>query len=64
MYPVWTYSYLCVLVLVFLATDLLRYKAVIVVEGFAYVATWVTMLWGRGVGQMQVGHSRNLSKVE
>ena len=53
MYPIWTYSYLCLLVVVFLITDLARYKVVIVVEGFAYVATWSLLLWGSGVAWMQ-----------
>jgi len=53
-YPIWTYSYLAVLVLVFLFTDLLRYKAVIVFEGFAYIATWALLLWGKGLLAMQV----------
>ncbi len=39
-YPVWTYSYLAILVPVFLTTDLLRYRPVIVLEGFAYIGTW------------------------
>ena len=38
---VWTYAYLAILVLVFLLTDLAKYKPVIVLEGFAYIATWV-----------------------
>ena len=53
-YPVWTYSYLGILVAVFLLTDWLRYKPVIVVEGFAYVGTWILLLYGKGVWQMQV----------
>ena len=53
-YPVWTYSYLAVLVVVFLLTDFLRYKAVIVFEGFAYVATWCLLIFGEGVPLMQV----------
>ena len=53
-YPVWTYSYLVLLVFVFLLTDLLRYKAVIVVEGLAYIATWCLLLWAKGVAMMQV----------
>lgn len=53
-YPVWTYSYLAVLILVFLLTDLLRYKPVIVVEGFAYIGTWLLLLYGKGVPTMQV----------
>ena len=54
-YPIWTYSYLVLLVFVFLLTDLLRYKVVIVVEGLAYIATWCLLLWTKGVGMMQVG---------
>jgi thiamine transporter 2/3 len=53
-YPVWTYSYLVLLFFVFLVTDALRYKPVIVVEGIAYVATWSLLLWARGVFAMQV----------
>jgi thiamine transporter 2/3 len=53
-YPVWTYSYLAVLIVVFLLTDFLKYKPVIIVEGFAYIATWGLLLWGSGVPLMQV----------
>jgi len=52
-YPIWTYSYLAVLILVFLFTDLLKYKSVIVFEGLAYVITWVLLLWGKGLLAMQ-----------
>jgi len=52
-YPIWTYSYLAVLVIVFLFTDLVRYKPVIVFEGFAYILTWVLLLWGHGLATMQ-----------
>jgi len=52
-YPIWTYSYLAVLVVVFLFTDLVRYKPVIVFEGFAYILTWVLLLWGHGLPTMQ-----------
>ncbi|MPC43054.1 Thiamine transporter 2 [Portunus trituberculatus] len=53
-YPVWTYSYLSLLVVVFLLTDLLRYKLVIVAEGIGYVVTWSLLLWARGVPAMQL----------
>jgi hypothetical protein len=43
-----------VLVLVFLLTDFLRYKPVIIVEGLAYIATWCLLLYGSGVPLMQV----------
>ena len=35
---------------------LIRYKSVIVFEGLAYIATWVLLLWGRGLAAMQVRH--------
>ncbi|XP_076028355.1 thiamine transporter 1-like [Oratosquilla oratoria] len=52
-YPVWTYSYLSLLIVVFLVTDLLRYKPVIIFEGFGYIITWSLLLWARGVAAMQ-----------
>ena len=53
-YPVWTYSYLAVLILVFLLTDLVKYKPMIIFEGFAFVTTWILLVFGSGVPQMQV----------
>ena len=53
-YPVWTYSYLSVLIIVFLFTDLAKYKPVIILEGFAYILTWVLLTWGRGLFAMQM----------
>lgn len=72
-YPVWTYSYLFVLIFVFLLTgkqenpiiifavnpktfavDYVKYKPMIVFEGLAYIATWLLLVFGRGVQQMQV----------
>ena len=52
-YPVWTYSYLVVLFMVFLVTDLLRYKPVIISEGLAYLMTRILLIWARGVLAMQ-----------
>ncbi|CAB4057022.1 SLC19A2_3 [Lepeophtheirus salmonis] len=53
-YPVWTYSYLSVLVLVFLLTDFFRYRIVIIIGGLAYVGTWILPLYAKGVVWMQV----------
>lgn len=53
-YPVWTYAELFLLAVVFLITDLLRYKPIIVFEGMGYVATWSLLLWARGVHWMQL----------
>lgn len=52
-YPVWTYSYLVTLFVVFLVTDLLRYKPVIMSEGLAYLATRILLIWASGVLAMQ-----------
>ncbi|ELU00256.1 hypothetical protein CAPTEDRAFT_184223 [Capitella teleta] len=53
-YPVWTYSYLAFLVPVFLLTDLLKYKPVIILEGLAYICTWSLLLWAKGLLAMQM----------
>lgn len=53
-YPVWTYAYLSLLIVVLLLTDLLRYKPMIIFEGMGYVATWSLLLWARGVHWMQL----------
>ncbi|XP_063779862.1 thiamine transporter 2 isoform X2 [Pseudophryne corroboree] len=52
-FPVWTYSYLAILFPVFLLTDYLRYKPVIILQGLSYVIAWVLLLFGRGVPAMQ-----------
>lgn len=54
MYSVGTYAYLAVLVAIFLVTDLLRYKPVIVFMGVAGVACWVTLTWGLTMPLMQL----------
>ncbi|CAD5119136.1 DgyrCDS7776 [Dimorphilus gyrociliatus] len=53
-YVVWTYSYLVLLIPVFLLTDTLQYKPVIVFEGLCYILTWCIILWGNGVRAMQL----------
>ncbi|XP_051965854.1 thiamine transporter 1 [Xyrauchen texanus] len=53
-FPVWTYSYLVVLVPVFLLTDWLRYKPVMVFQCSALFATTAMLLWLHGVLEMQV----------
>ena len=52
-YPIWTYSYLVVLFIVFLITDALRYKPLIITEGLAYLATRILLIWANGVLAMQ-----------
>ncbi|KAM9469156.1 thiamine transporter 1 [Clarias gariepinus] len=52
-FPVWTYSYLAMLLPVFLLTDWLRYKPVIMVQCLALFSTNVMLLWLESVGGMQ-----------
>ncbi|XP_051719573.1 thiamine transporter 2 [Ctenopharyngodon idella] len=52
-FPVWTYSYLAVLVPVFLLTDWLRYKPVVVFQCLVLFATTAMILWCKGVPEMQ-----------
>ncbi|XP_062961234.1 reduced folate transporter isoform X2 [Cynocephalus volans] len=52
--PVLSYSYMVVLVPVFLLTDYLRYKPVLVLQGLSFVSVWLLLLLGRSVLHMQV----------
>ncbi|XP_071999451.1 thiamine transporter 2 [Engystomops pustulosus] len=52
-FPVWTYSYLVILFPVFLLTDYVRYKPVIILQGLSYIIAWVLLLFARGVPAMQ-----------
>ncbi|XP_041667599.1 thiamine transporter 1 [Cheilinus undulatus] len=52
-FPVWTYSYLCLLVPVFLLTDWLRYKPVVVFQCAALLVTTAMIRWTQSVPAMQ-----------
>ncbi|XP_047433011.1 thiamine transporter 1 [Mugil cephalus] len=53
-YPIWTYSYLVLLFPIFLATDYLRYKPVLVLQATSFVVTYA-MLWKtNGIAAMQL----------
>ncbi|NXU21513.1 S19A3 protein, partial [Pardalotus punctatus] len=52
--PVWTYSYLALLFPVFLLTDYMRYKPVLLLQGISLMATWLLLLFAPGVVAMQV----------
>ncbi|GFG28335.1 hypothetical protein Cfor_09087 [Coptotermes formosanus] len=49
-----TYAYLVELVFVFLVTDLLRYKPVIVLDGISAIVTWTLLIWGKSIQLMQI----------
>ncbi|KAI4578723.1 hypothetical protein MJT46_000091 [Ovis ammon polii x Ovis aries] len=51
--PVLSYSYLAVLVPIFLLTDYLCYKPVLLLQGLSYVSVWLLLLFGSTVLHMQ-----------
>ena len=53
-YPVWSYSQLPFLVLVLATTDVLRFRPLIWLGALGYVATWVLLVFGKGVEMMQM----------
>ncbi|KAM6065313.1 thiamine transporter 2-like [Theristicus caerulescens] len=53
-FPVWTYSYLALLFPVFLMTDYVRYKPVLLLQGISFIVTWLLLLFAHGVVAMQV----------
>lgn len=53
-YPFWTYSYAASLIPVFILTDLIRYKPVIVAEGLALVSSGVVMIVADSIGLMKL----------
>nr|XP_033477397.1 thiamine transporter 2-like [Epinephelus lanceolatus] len=53
-FPVWSYSSLVLLIPVLLVTDFLRYKPVIILQGFSYVTAFLLILFGSGVRSAQL----------
>uniref|UniRef100_A0A4W6D0G7 Solute carrier family 19 member 2 n=1 Tax=Lates calcarifer TaxID=8187 RepID=A0A4W6D0G7_LATCA len=52
-YPIWTYSYLVLLFPIFLATDYLCYKPVLILQATSLVVTYVMLLKVQGILAMQ-----------
>ena len=53
-YPLWTYSYLVLLFPVFLATDYLRYKPLLILQAASLIVTYGMLVKAQGVLAMQV----------
>ncbi|XP_017118580.1 thiamine transporter 1 [Drosophila elegans] len=53
-YPVGTYSYLVQLVFVFLITDFLRYKPLIIIIGATGVIIWSMLIWTTSLLSLQI----------
>ncbi|XP_047577549.1 thiamine transporter 2 isoform X3 [Lutra lutra] len=53
-FPIWTYSYLVLLLPVLVLTDYVRYKPVIILQGVSFIITWLFLVFGQGLRAMQV----------
>ncbi|XP_038672299.1 thiamine transporter 2-like [Scyliorhinus canicula] len=53
LFPIWTYSFLALLIPVFLFTDYLKYKPIIIIQGVALVINYVLLLFANGMAAMQ-----------
>ncbi|MBN3323324.1 S19A1 protein, partial [Atractosteus spatula] len=51
--PVLSYAYMVVLVPVFLLTDYLRYKPVLILQSLSYISIWLILLFGTTLLEMQ-----------
>ncbi|XP_077296296.1 thiamine transporter 1-like [Arctopsyche grandis] len=52
-YPVGTYSYLALLIVVFLITDYLKYKPLIIVSGLSGIGVYSILLWTKSLEWLQ-----------
>ncbi|XP_053671153.1 thiamine transporter 2-like [Anopheles nili] len=53
-FPIGTYSYLAQLAVIFLVTDLLRYKPIIIVNGAAGIVVWSMLTWTTSLSALKV----------
>ncbi|XP_067404705.1 reduced folate transporter isoform X2 [Emydura macquarii macquarii] len=51
--PVLSYSYMAVLVPIFLLTDYLRYKPVLVLQSLSHISIWLLLIFGTSILAMQ-----------
>lgn len=52
-YPIGTYSYLALLVIVFLVTDFLRFKPIIILSGLSGISVYAILLWTESLAWLQ-----------
>ncbi|XP_055602734.1 thiamine transporter 1-like isoform X2 [Uranotaenia lowii] len=52
-YPIGTYTHLAVLIVIFLVTDILRYKSIIIFSACVGITIWSLLLWTTSLGALQ-----------
>lgn len=58
-----TYAYLAQLFVVFLITDLCRYKALVITLGVSGIVTWAMLLWTKSLLELQVLEVSTFKKI-
>lgn len=53
-YPFWTYSYMTFLIPIFILTDRLKYKPVVIIEALSLTLTWIMLIYSNTLISMQV----------
>uniref|UniRef100_A0A1B6H9P4 Major facilitator superfamily (MFS) profile domain-containing protein n=1 Tax=Homalodisca liturata TaxID=320908 RepID=A0A1B6H9P4_9HEMI len=53
-FPVSTYSTMASLIVIFLITDILRYKIIIILQSICMIISFFLLIYGRGIFQMQI----------
>ncbi|XP_039261582.2 thiamine transporter 2-like [Styela clava] len=53
-FPVWSYSYTAFLIPVFLLTDYLRYKPIVILQGLGFIGSCTLLVFAKGVPMMQL----------
>ncbi|KJH43277.1 hypothetical protein DICVIV_10714 [Dictyocaulus viviparus] len=53
-YPLWTYSYMFFLIPVFLITDIVLYKPLIIFESLSYITIWIIFVFFGSVLSQQI----------
>lgn len=53
-YPTWTYTYLVLLLPIFIITDYTRYKPIIILHALGYVSSYLLLVFGHGLTLMKL----------
>lgn len=53
-FPIGTYSYAAQLVIVFLITDFLKYKPLIILSGISGIIVWAILIWTKTLRELQI----------
>ena len=58
-YPYSTYSYMVALLPIFVVTDLVRYKPIIILEVAMLIGVWCMLIWSKSIALLQLMQVNN-----